>query len=87
VAGLAVNHREVLLTTVLDAEPDNRTLFPKPTIWPFLSAVATTILFIGSIFNPWVVVWAAIPLTVAMIAWFWPKQKETEEHQLLERSP
>ena len=87
VSGLAVNHREVLLTTVLDAEPDNRTLFPKPSLWPFLSAVATTVLFVGSIFNPWVVVWASIPLTVALIGWFWPRRKESEEHLLLERAP
>jgi len=87
VAGLAVNHREVLLTTVLDAEPDNRTLFPTPTIWPFLSAVATTAMFVGSIFNPWVVVWTAFPLAIALIAWFWPRQKETEEHLMLERAP
>ena len=87
VAGLAVNHREVLLTTVLDAEPDNRTLFPTPTIWPFLSAVATTAMFVGSIFNPWVVVWTSFPLAIALIAWFWPRQKETEEHLMLERSP
>jgi cytochrome c oxidase subunit I+III len=49
--------------------------------------VATTVLFVGSIFNPWVVVWAAIPLAIALIGWFWPRQKETEEHLMLERSP
>ena len=87
VAGLAVTHREVLLTTVLDAEPDNRTVFPHPTIWPFASAVATTALFVGSIFTPWAVVWMLLPVTIALIGWFWPDRKENREHLVLERRP
>ncbi|CAH2799905.1 MAG: Cytochrome c oxidase polypeptide I (EC [uncultured Paraburkholderia sp.] len=52
VSGLAAESREVLSTTTLDALPDLRLLFPSPSIWPFISAVATTVLFIGSIFSP-----------------------------------
>jgi cytochrome c oxidase subunit 1 len=77
----------VLLTTVLDAEPDNRTVFPQPTIWPFASAVATTALFVGSIFTPWAVVWMLLPVTIALIGWFWPDRKENREHLVLERRP
>ena len=42
--------REVLVTYVLDAEPDHRYPMPGPSLWPFLTAVATTVLFIWSIF-------------------------------------
>jgi hypothetical protein len=66
--------RDVLITYVLDAEPDHRTVFPEPTIWPLLAAVATGGLFIGSIFTPWAVPIGAIPLFVALTGWFWPKQ-------------
>jgi cytochrome c oxidase subunit 1 len=76
VTGLAVDAREVLVTSVLDATPDHRPLFPSPSIWPFVSAVATTVLFIGSIYTPWAVVWASVPVAVAMIFWFWPKRRE-----------
>jgi cytochrome c oxidase subunit 1 len=38
--------------------------------------VATTVLFIASIYTPWAVVWASAPVAVAMIAWFWPKRRE-----------
>ncbi|MFL6664227.1 MAG: cytochrome c oxidase subunit I [Rhizobacter sp.] len=87
VRGLAVTQREVLVTTVLDAEPDHRIVFPTPTPWPFISAVATTVLFVGSIFTPWAVVWASIPVGIALTMWFWPKPGETEREMALEKSP
>jgi cytochrome c oxidase subunit I len=71
--GLAVERREILLTTVLDAVPDVREPSPDPSIWPFASAVATTALFIASIFTPWALVWLSIPTAAALVAWFWPK--------------
>jgi hypothetical protein len=39
--------------------------------------VATTVLFISSIFTPWAVVWASIPVGIALTAWFWPKPGES----------
>jgi cytochrome c oxidase subunit 1 len=87
VEGLATEVPEALVTTLLDAVPDHRQIFPKPSIWPFLSAVATTVLFIGSIFTPWAVVWASLPVAIALTCWFWPKKGETEEDLALERKP
>jgi hypothetical protein len=65
----------VLVTDVLDAEPDNKVEFPKPTIWPFACAVVTGLFFIGSVFTPWAVPVAAVPLAVTLIGWFWPKDR------------
>jgi cytochrome c oxidase subunit 1 len=76
VTGLRSDIRDVLVTTVMDAEPEHRTKFPDPSIWPFLTAMAVTMLFIASIYTPWGVVWGAIPVTIAMIGWFWPKPDE-----------
>jgi len=73
VSGLRVEDRELLLTTAIDAEPDVREPSPLPTIWPLLAAIAVTALFIGSIFNPWAIVWGAIPLAATLTVWFWPK--------------
>jgi hypothetical protein len=87
VAGLAVNSREVLVTTVLDALPDTRSPFPTPTIWPFVGALATTALFVGSIFTPWAVVWGAVPIAIALTAWFWPKMSDWRDDVALERQP
>jgi len=73
VVGLRPDVRDVLVTYVLDAEPDHRIEFPTPSVWPLWTAVATTALFIGSIYTPWAVVWGSLPLFVALTGWFWPK--------------
>ncbi|MGN7999198.1 cbb3-type cytochrome c oxidase subunit I [Sphingomonas sp. 22176] len=73
--GLAVERREVLVTSVIEATPEYRQKSPKPSIAPLLSALAVTILFIGSIFTPWALVWGAVPVAVALIVWFWPQRE------------
>jgi cytochrome c oxidase subunit 1 len=76
--GLKVDERELLLTTVLDARPDVREAGVEPTLWPLWSALAVTVLFVCSIFTPWAVVFGAIPVTISLIGWFWPKRGESE---------
>ena len=82
--GLRVHHREQLLTTVMEAKPDLREPSPNPSIWPLISALCVTGLFIGSIFTPWAVVWGAIPVTIALTAWFWPKSRFPEAEPVIE---
>ncbi|MBP0445403.1 cytochrome c oxidase subunit I [Roseomonas sp. SSH11] len=72
-SGLSVNRRELLVTTTADAEPEVRETSPGNSIWPFLSAIATTIMLVGSIFTPWAVVWGSIPVAIGLIGWFWPR--------------
>jgi cytochrome c oxidase subunit I+III len=76
VIGLRADARDVLVTHVLDAEPDHRLRFPEPSIWPFLTAIAVTVLFVWSIFSPWGVVYGAVPVFVTMVGWFWPKSPD-----------
>ncbi len=87
VAGLAVDRREQLVTTVLDATPDHRATFPEPTPWPFLSALAVTLCFVWSIFTPWGAVYGLVPAAIGLTLWFWPRRRETARHLPLERSP
>jgi cytochrome c oxidase subunit I+III len=87
VQGLAADAREVLVTTVVDAHPDMRQMFPGPSIWPFASAVATTILFVGSIFTPWAIVWGMVPIAIAGTFWFWPRRRQAAINLSLERRP
>jgi cytochrome c oxidase subunit I+III len=72
VVGLKTDHREVLVTQVVDAELDHRVESPEPSPWPFVTAVATSVMFVWSIFSPWGFVIGSIPIAIAMIAWFWP---------------
>ena len=78
VTGIRSDSREVLVTDVMDAEPAHKTVFPEPTIWPFLCAVVTSAFFVGSIFTAWALVVAAVPLAITLIGWFWPKHDRTE---------
>ncbi|MEA3037976.1 MAG: cytochrome c oxidase subunit [Sphingomonadales bacterium] len=71
--GLRVDDRELLLTTVMDAEPEGREPSPMPTVWPFGAAMATMCMFISSIFTPWAILIGTFPIAAALIAWFWPK--------------
>jgi cytochrome c oxidase subunit 1 len=82
VVGLRADARDVLVTHVLDAEPDHRLIFPEPSIWPLLTAIATTGLFIWSIFTAWGVVYGAGPVFVTMVGWFWPKRPDEGGTQL-----
>jgi cytochrome c oxidase subunit 1 len=87
VTGIDPGLREVLLTSVTAAEPDHRMLMPTPTPWPFLTALATTVLFIGSIFTPWAVVWAALPVAVGATVWFWPRVADSRTRRDREVRP
>jgi len=78
VTGIRSDSREVLVTDVMDAEPAHKTVFPEPTIWPFLCAVVTSAFCVGSIFTPWALVVAIVPLAITLIGWFWPKHDRTE---------
>src|SRR5207248_11000799 len=82
VVGLRSDVRDVLVTYMLDAEPDHRSEFPTGSGWPLLTALATTTLFIWSIFTPWGVVYGAIPLAIALVGWFWPKTPDEGGTQL-----
>ncbi|MBV9235337.1 MAG: cytochrome c oxidase subunit 4, partial [Xanthobacteraceae bacterium] len=77
--GLSVERRELLITTLTDANPEIREASPDPSIWPLITAITVTIFFIGSIFTPWAVVWGTPPVGVALIGWFWPKGTPEDE--------
>ena len=87
VSGLATSAREGLVTTVLDAVPDVRYVYPSPGIWPFIAALAVASWLIWSIYSVQGALWGMIPPTIAFIAWFWPRKKENDQHLALEKRP
>jgi cytochrome c oxidase subunit I+III len=72
--GLATDRREILVTSVFEAEPIMRHVSATPSLWPLATAVATAALFIGSIFHEWAVVWGSLPVAAALVGWMWPIQ-------------
>ncbi|MBV8550541.1 MAG: cytochrome c oxidase subunit I [Acidobacteriaceae bacterium] len=73
VTGLRNDRREVLVTTLMDAEPHHRLVLPRSSLWPLLTALAVTIGFIGSVFNAWYITYGSILTGLAFVGWFWPR--------------
>jgi cytochrome c oxidase subunit I len=72
-SGLSVDRRELIVSSVVEGLPEARESSPDNSTWPLWSALATTVLLIWSIFTPWAVFWGSIPVSIALIGWFWPK--------------
>jgi cytochrome c oxidase subunit I+III len=73
VGGMRLDRREVLVTSVVEAQPEARESSPTNSLWPLIAAIATSIMLIWSMFSPWAVVWGSIPIAIALTGWFWPK--------------
>ena len=84
VTGLRTDVRDTLVTTLLDAEPDSKHRHPNPSIWPLLTAIATTILFVTLIFTPWGAVIGTPLLLLGLLGWGWPRGQDKREQQLVE---
>ena len=85
VHGLGRRRPEILITGIIDAEPDHRSELPTATLAPIAAALATGVTFIGSIFTPWAVPIGGALVTVALIVWFWPRRPHRDE--MFEVSP
>jgi cytochrome c oxidase subunit 1 len=72
----------VLVTHLLDAEPDHRYQLPGSSIWPLALALAVAVTFIGVIFTPWAIPVGAVLTFLALLGWFWPN---SEPRQIEER--
>jgi cytochrome c oxidase subunit 1 len=78
VTGLRTDMREILVTSMLDAEPDSRMRLPEPSIWPFLAALAIGVTFIMLMFTFWALPVGVVLLSIAFIGWGWPTRREHE---------
>jgi cytochrome c oxidase subunit I len=78
-SGLRTDRRELIVTSVAEAEPEARETSPGDSIWPLIAAIVTSLMLIASIFTPWAVVWGSIPIGLALIGWFWPKASPEDE--------
>jgi len=77
--GLSVDRREFIVSSVVEARPEARETSPGDSIWPFWTAIASSVMLTWSIFSPWAVVWGSIPVAIALVGWFWPKGTPEEE--------
>jgi heme/copper-type cytochrome/quinol oxidase subunit 1 len=78
ITGLRSDRREVLLTTMMDAQPDARHHHPGHTIWPALGVIPVCVMFITGIFTPWGFVVGAGLMVVPLVAWVWQHSEEDD---------
>lgn len=78
-SGLHADRREVLTSTLVDAEPEVIESSPVPSIWPFIAAMVSSVTLLASIFTPWAIVWGALPVGIALTGWFWPGGAKEDE--------
>ncbi|SFQ08455.1 cytochrome c oxidase subunit I [Tranquillimonas alkanivorans] len=79
VGGLRTDRRETMVTTLLDARPQSVQVLPGPTPWPFVSAVAASVGFLGLIFSPWFYLIGFFGAFVTFVFWFWPRKPYRED--------
>jgi cytochrome c oxidase subunit I+III len=71
VVGLSSKTREVLITTVLDAQPHHRFELATDSIWPLALAITGGGSFICAIFTPWAIPIGAFLSLIVLVGWFW----------------
>src|SRR5579884_2928746 len=74
VTGVRDDRREVLVTSVMDAEPQHRYVLPSSSGWPFISALLIGIGFVGTVFRFWWYFPTALFAGIGLIGWFWPRR-------------
>ena len=79
VSGLRADRREILVSTMTEAQPDMLESSPQPSIWPFVSAMVVNVTLLGSIYTAWAITAGALPIAVALTGWFWPKGTKEDE--------
>ena len=84
VTGLREDRREVLQTTMLDAELDSRHEHPDPTLVPLLAALATGVTLIWGIFDPIGFAVGGALAFAALAAWGWPQRTKPNTHEIVE---
>jgi cytochrome c oxidase subunit I+III len=74
--------RETIVTSVVDARPEQVLRIPGPNWLPFLAAVATGGFFIGATFHAWVTAGVSAVLAfVLILCWVWDTAEIPEKNQ------
>ncbi|HET7464873.1 MAG TPA: cytochrome c oxidase subunit I [Longimicrobium sp.] len=84
VTGMAAGKRQVLVTSVMDAEPESIYEHPGPSIWPLIVALTIGVTFIFGIFTPWAFLVGPALMFAPLVLWFWPRRKEPRERGFAE---
>jgi cytochrome c oxidase subunit I+III len=85
--GLRSDRREILVTSALDAVPENRHEHPEESYWPLVMAIGIGVTFIGAVFTPWGYVAGFLVCMMAFAGWAWPRGGKEDEVEKQSRRP
>jgi cytochrome c oxidase subunit I+III len=68
--GLEPDKHQVLVTTVLEAEPDHRLDLPATSAWPLILSIVLFLGIWGLIYTSWAFWFLAGGSAVALLGWF-----------------
>lgn len=72
--------REMLSTSVVEAESDGILVLPEGTTVPFWLALSLTVMFVGALINFWwLAIFGLVLSIVLLMVWHWPQQPRAEE--------
>ncbi|MFN2476976.1 MAG: cytochrome c oxidase subunit I [Chthoniobacterales bacterium] len=71
VVGLSKEKREVLNTTIIDAQPEHKYELAIDSIWPLCLAIVVGATMTWFIFSPWAIPLGALGSLIVLYFWFW----------------
>jgi cytochrome c oxidase subunit I+III len=72
----ALDRREVVATTALDADPEMRVPLPGNTLLPFITALTAMFTMVGTLIHWQFVLYGSILVLIMIGFWHWPRAKE-----------
>ncbi len=85
VVGLSTEHREMLVTTALDAVPDHRYEVAGASVLPLVLAIGAASCIITGIFTPWAIPVGCVITTAVLTVWFYHSTKSRSERRKTRR--
>jgi cytochrome c oxidase subunit I+III len=76
VEGLRDDRREVLVTTLMDAEPQGVSVLPGPSLYPVALAFTVCVAFGGFMIHPVFFLIGFFLAFIVVVAWHWPGEEE-----------
>ncbi len=74
--------RQTIATTAMDAVPDHQLILPSPSLWPFWTAIALSVGFVGVMVHPILLGVGGGLAVVGLIGWHWPQwdDRDMDDH-------
>ena len=80
ITGLRTDKPQILVTSLMDADPVYLQESPRPTFAPLLMAFVISGMLAGGVFTPWGIVVGSAAVIIPFYMWAWPDKREHEQN-------